>query len=330
MTTTTLAASAKLAGPTARGSHGARINPDTIPALVTAMLATTALVGFSFTLSFAGLSAIALWAAVPESLAPLVPLFIDGAILVYTYSALAARARHESTVRPWTWVALWTAVSAAANGAHAWAYGPGGWQGVVGVVLAVLFPIGSALGTHEIADRMIARPDTAMATGADTTTDAAAAGKTGADGALVMLAVMDTPDTDTTSPSALPPAVDVETLAAVPGAVPVVLATERTPELHHADTATTDTQTDSGHQNAGRTTRTTPRGRIAERHEEIVRLALTTDMSGREIAATTGLDKTGVCRVVREVRAGQTDTARRVKSGQPTLDLRTDAVGSPA
>ena len=136
----------------------ARINPDTRTALLAAMGATSVLVAVSFVLSFAGLSALAPWAAVPTHLAPLVPLFIDGAILVYTYSALAARARDESTVRPWTWVALWTLVSSAANAAHAWAMGPAGWEGIVGAVLAGLFPIGSLLGTHEIAHRMIGAP----------------------------------------------------------------------------------------------------------------------------------------------------------------------------
>lgn len=136
----------------------ARVNPDTRGALTAAMLATSALVSISFVLSFAGLSALAPWAAVPGHLSSLVPLFIDGAILVYTYSALAARARHESAARPWTWVALWTLVSSAANAAHAWSFGPGGWQGIVGASLAALFPIGSLLGCHEIADRMIARP----------------------------------------------------------------------------------------------------------------------------------------------------------------------------
>lgn len=143
-------------------SHApARINPDTRAALLAAMGATTVLVAVSFVLSFAGLSALAPWAAVPGHLAPLVPLFIDGAILVYTYSALAARARGEATWRPWLWVALWTAVSSAANAAHAWAMGPQGWEGIVGAVLAGLFPIGSLLGTHEIAHRMIGRPDVA-------------------------------------------------------------------------------------------------------------------------------------------------------------------------
>lgn len=140
-------------------SHApARINPDTRPALVLAMLACAGLAGVSFVLSFAGLSAIAPWAAVPPHLSALVPLFIDVAILVYTYSALAATARAESAARAWTWVALWTLVSSAANAAHAWSFGPGGWQGIVGACLAALFPIGTLLAMHEIASRMIARP----------------------------------------------------------------------------------------------------------------------------------------------------------------------------
>ncbi|GII98374.1 helix-turn-helix protein [Sediminihabitans luteus] len=143
-------------------STPARINPDTTAALLVAVLATSGLVGISFVLSFAGLSALAPWVAVEPHLAWLLPLFIDGAILVYTYSALAARARHESAARPWTWVALWTAVSSAANGAHALEYGTHDTTValVVGVALAALIPVGSLLGTHEIADRMIARPTT--------------------------------------------------------------------------------------------------------------------------------------------------------------------------
>lgn len=270
MTSTTATASA------VRPSSSARINPDTRSALVLAMLATSALVGISFTLSVAGLSALAPWAAVPDALAPLVPAFIDGAILVYTYSALAARARHEPTVRPWTWVALWTAVSASANAAHAWSAGPGGWEGVVGAVLAGLFPIGSLLGCHEIADRMIARPDTSAATDADTTTVAASAGQ-------------------------------VDTHAVVGDVAPAALVVERTSELHAVDTEATDIRTDSGHPDSA-PTRTAARGRVVERLEEIDRLALTTDMSGRAIADELGLGRTSVCARVSAVRAERTDT----------------------
>ncbi len=273
----------------------ARINPDTRSALVLAMLATSLLVAISFTLSFAGLSALAPWAAVPRKLAPLVPAFIDGAILVYTYSALAARARHESTVRPWTWVALWTAVSASANAAHAWSAGPGGWEGVVGAVLAGLFPIGSLLGCHEIADRMIARPATSAVPDADTETTTAA-------------------DTTTNAPSAG----QADTPAVVGDVAPVALVVERTPELRQVDTEEPGARTDGGHPDSGRT-RTAPRGRVSERLDEIDHLALTTDMSGRAIADELGLGRTSVCARVSAVR--QARTSGRVISGQDTLPM---------
>jgi len=136
----------------------ARLNPDTKPALLVAVLLTSGLAAISFTLSFAGLSAIAPWAAVPPHLAWALPVFIDGAILVYTYAALAARARGEGQGRAWTWLTLWTAVSVASNGSHAWDAGPGGWQGVLGSILAGLFPVGVLLATHTIADLIVSRP----------------------------------------------------------------------------------------------------------------------------------------------------------------------------
>ncbi len=137
----------------------ARLNPDTKPALLVAVVLTSGLAAISFTLSFAGLSAIAPWAAVPPHLAWALPVFIDGAILVYTYAALAARARGEGQGRAWTWLTLWTAVSVASNGSHAWDAGPGGWQGVLGSILAGLFPVGVLLATHTIADLIVARPE---------------------------------------------------------------------------------------------------------------------------------------------------------------------------
>ncbi|PTU55714.1 hypothetical protein DBB34_12730 [Sphaerisporangium cinnabarinum] len=47
---------------------------------------------------------------------------------------------------------------------------------------------------------------------------------------------------------------------------------------------------------------------MAERLDEIDRLALTTDLSGRAIADALGLGRTSVCARVSAVRAGRTDT----------------------
>jgi Protein of unknown function (DUF2637)/Homeodomain-like domain len=135
-----------------------RLDPAARGPVLFAIYAIALIVCVSFVLSFASLSTLAEWMALPVYLGPLLPVFIDGAIIVYTYAAIAARAEGESSVRPWLWVGLWTAVSSGANAAHAWLNGPQGYEGLVGAVLAGLIPVGSLLGTHEIADRIIIRP----------------------------------------------------------------------------------------------------------------------------------------------------------------------------
>lgn len=135
-----------------------RIDPANAGPVWFAIITTGLVVLASFVLSFAALSTLASWMALPGYLGFLVPIFIDIAIVVFTYSAIAARAEGERSWRPWMWVALWTTVSSAANGAHAWFYGPQGYEGIAGAILAALIPIGSLLGTHEIADRIIIRP----------------------------------------------------------------------------------------------------------------------------------------------------------------------------
>lgn len=142
-----------------------RIDPAARGPVLFAVYAIALIVCVSFVLSYAALSTLAGWMALPVYLGPLLPVFIDGAIIVYTYAAIAARAEGESSIRPWMWVGLWTAVSAGANTAHAWLNGPQGYEGIVGAVLAGLIPIGSLLGTHEIADRIIIRPGCDVDTG---------------------------------------------------------------------------------------------------------------------------------------------------------------------
>jgi hypothetical protein len=135
-----------------------RVDPAARGPVLFAIYSIALIVCVSFVLSYAAVSTLAEWMALPIYLGPLLPVFIDGAIIVYTYAAIAARAEGESSVRPWMWVGLWTAVSSGANTAHAWLNGPQGYEGVVGAVLAGLIPVGSLLGTHEIADRIIIRP----------------------------------------------------------------------------------------------------------------------------------------------------------------------------
>ncbi len=127
--------------------------------------------------------------------------------------------------------------------------------------------------------------DTEAATDADTTT---------------------TRDADTTTVAAN--AGEAETPAAVGGLPPFAVVVERAPALRAVDTEARDTAADGGHLDGVRTIRTAARGRVAERLDEIDRLALTTDLSGRAIADALGLGRASVCARVSAVRAGRTDT----------------------
>ncbi|MDF2711831.1 MAG: hypothetical protein K0R62_7483, partial [Nonomuraea muscovyensis] len=97
-----------------------RVDPAARGPVLFAIYSIALIVCVSFVLSYAAVSTLAEWMALPIYLGPLLPVFIDGAIIVYTYAAIAARAEGESSVRPWMWVGLWTAVSSGANTAHAW------------------------------------------------------------------------------------------------------------------------------------------------------------------------------------------------------------------
>lgn len=79
----------------------ARLDPDTLPSLVTAVLLTSTLGAVSFILSYSGLAQVAGWASVPGYLAWTVPVTIDASILVYTLAVFIFRARGESTATAW-------------------------------------------------------------------------------------------------------------------------------------------------------------------------------------------------------------------------------------
>lgn len=134
------------------GSGGAWINPDSRGALRVVVMVTAMLALVSFAVSFAGLVAVAEWAAIPRWLAWALPVFIDGAIIVYTIAMLVFRSRGHSTGFAWTALLAFTAVSVAANSAHAYAEGnTGDWQTWVGAGLAGLAPAGVAVAIHTIA-----------------------------------------------------------------------------------------------------------------------------------------------------------------------------------
>lgn len=266
---------------TPRPTTSARINPDNRLVLAGLLLVLVAVAAASFTLSFTGVSAAAPWAAIPVRLAWLVPVALEVAMLAYVVTAAVRTHRGQTARLAWTLVWALTTVSSALNALHAWDSGPGAWQGVVGAALAGTFPLMTLAAAHVVVGVAFA-PRTDTVTATDT-------------------------DTETTSASARQTDKDAAVVAQ-----PVALVVERAPELHAAASVRAD---------AAAPVRRRPSGRVAQHRDEIVRLARTTDRSGRRIAEDLGLDKTAVCAIVREIRDGRTDAP----SGM--LDV---AVGSPA
>jgi len=280
-----------------RPTTSARINPDNRLVLAGLLIVLVAVAAASFTLSFNGLSAAAPWAAIPARLGWLVPVALEVAMLGYVIAAFVRTHRGQNARLPWTLVWALTTVSSAINAAHAWDAGPQGWQGIVGATLAAGFPFMTLAAAHVVAGVALGPlTDTTPATDADT--EAASAGQAAAPNVVGDVA-------------------------------PVALLGERGREPRVADTEA-DTRTDGGHPGSGRTVRTVARGRVTERLDEIDRLALTTDMSGRAIADELGLGRTNVCARVSAVRARRTRASGGVKSGEDTTASAEAAVGSPA
>lgn len=268
----------------------ARINPDTVAVLVLVLLGIAALIAASAALSFDGLTAIAAWAGARDDRAWLVPVFIEGAILVYTGVAIVHQSRHEARLarRAWTWVRLWTLVSSAANGAHAWDAGPGGWQGIVGVAIAALIPVGVYVAVHMAAGLIVEltalEPATAAAASAETIV-------------ATVVAERDVAGSDERRDVAAVAREDVE--EPVPATVVCDQAASAETVVAERDVAVADLRAVSASRRASRG---------AADDERIVELALTTHLSGTKIAERLGTNKNHTCALVRQVREGMATT----------------------
>lgn len=136
-----------------------RIDPDT-RGIQWAVVGLVGLLGLtSFAVSFRALHDVAAWAGIGSGLQWAVPVFIDGAILTYALAVLVHRSRGESVWPSWTSLAVFTAMSVAANAAHAvaapqelW------WQTWVGAALAALAPLGVFAATEQMARLVVLRP----------------------------------------------------------------------------------------------------------------------------------------------------------------------------
>ena len=268
----------------------ARINPDTLPVLVAAIVVGLLVpAAASFTLSFDGLSAVAPWAAVRPERAWLIPVSIDAAQIGFTLAAFIHIARGESARWAWTWVTLWTLVSASANAAHAWSSGPGSWEGIAGAGLAAFFPIGTLVTSHTAARIMIGR------------LSAVAASAVEVDGQ----ADTDT-RTDRRTPNPLAVLEEIEQAAPIkvvdePVAVTVAAMSQLTLAARTPGTdGQAGTRTDADSPVASvRPVRSS--ASVEAVRPEIERRARE-GTSGREIARQLGLGRTRTCEIVREIK----------------------------
>lgn len=137
----------------AQKKKSARINPDAIPVLATAVALVTILMVSSFAVSFSGIYSVSEWTGIPKFLQWLPALFIDAAILAYTISLVVFKARRESTWRTLVGLSAFAAISVIANISHTLSYWNGSlldFRAWVGVLITASAPIAVLLASEEI------------------------------------------------------------------------------------------------------------------------------------------------------------------------------------
>lgn len=131
----------------------ARINPDSIPVLFTAVVLVSVLMISSFAVSFSGIYTVSEWTGLPEYLQWLPALFIDAAIIAYTISLIVFKARGESVWRTVLGLVGFAGISVVANVAHTMAYWNGeltDFRAWIGVLITASAPIAVLLASEEI------------------------------------------------------------------------------------------------------------------------------------------------------------------------------------
>lgn len=131
----------------------ARLNPDSIPVLATAVALVGVLMISSFVVSFSGIYDASEWTGLPEYFRWLPALFIDAAILAYTIALIVFKARGESVWRTLIGLVGFAGISVVANIAHTVSYWDGSladFRAWVGVAITASAPIAVLLASEEI------------------------------------------------------------------------------------------------------------------------------------------------------------------------------------
>jgi hypothetical protein len=131
----------------------ARINPDSIPVLFTAVGMVAILMVSSFAVSFSGIYSVSAWTGLPVYIQWLPALFIDAAILAYTISLIVFKARGESTWKTTVGLVGFAAISVVANASHTLSFWDGtlaDYRAWMGVIITASAPIAVLLASEEI------------------------------------------------------------------------------------------------------------------------------------------------------------------------------------
>jgi hypothetical protein len=131
----------------------ARLNPDSIPVLVTAVGLVAILMISSFIVSFSGIYQVSQWTGIPEVIQWLPALFIDAAILAYTISLVVFKARGQSVWRTMIGLVAFAGISVVANISHTLAFWDGDlvdYRAWIGVLITAAAPIAVLLAAEEI------------------------------------------------------------------------------------------------------------------------------------------------------------------------------------
>jgi hypothetical protein len=131
----------------------ARINPDSIPVLATAIGLVSILMISSFAVSFSGIYEVSAWTGLPLYIQWLPALFIDAAILAYTISLVVFKARGESVWRTVLGLIGFALISVVANVSHTLAFWDGeftDFRAWIAVIITASAPIAVLLASEEI------------------------------------------------------------------------------------------------------------------------------------------------------------------------------------
>lgn len=131
-----------------------RIDPDSLPVLITAVSLVFILIAASFLASFAAIYEVALYTGVSQDWRWVFPVFIDAAITAYTISLFVFRANKRSIKLTLVGLSFFALLSVLANIAHVLAYWNGelpDYRAWIGVALAAAAPIGVLMASEEIA-----------------------------------------------------------------------------------------------------------------------------------------------------------------------------------